>query len=92
MVGFQKDNDASSIAAKSNLDEVLSMDGDEIMEQDREYEMQGSRMSASPNSHRHKASIISADHLMPYQGQQRKAKSRVATVSSSKGNKSQPYV
>ena len=25
MVGFQRDNDASSIAAKSNLDEVLSM-------------------------------------------------------------------
>jgi hypothetical protein len=40
MVGFQKDNDASSIAAKSNLDEVLSFNGDDLTDNEAKHEQQ----------------------------------------------------
>ena len=40
MVGFEKDNDASSIAAKSNLDEVLSFNGDDLTDNEVKNEQQ----------------------------------------------------
>lgn len=50
MVGFEKDNDCSSIAAKSNLDEVLSQHGEDITTPTDIQKLHTSTLSASPAS------------------------------------------